>query len=397
MPACRRLAINVFALVSWLCISACEKETAPAPAGDVVAAAAGAGQEDVVGTTLADEFPSSLAFLPDGSIVFTQDNGQEVWRADTTGKIRWRVRRLGEGPGEYRVVQHLVPLPDSQIGVVDELRGRFQVWGANGALQRDTLLQPQTGRRSANVGKVIGHVGGEELLTLRSDDAVARTTDSLGLDTTFVERFVPGHLGRRLAIARIEAVASTGMQSFHQTVYSSAIAVCDSGLLHVEGNSVWLRDKLWRIKQQWSIDAPLETASAVWTDRRLAPMVNDAGRRQAILAFMDKHRSRASRPMTPRIDAVGRLWYRTRANDAGSAPVWRIHEFATVDGSWRVAAQTSPGQLVATLLGLGARHAVQWTTETDSTESALRLVPLPGSLAATATGPFGRCQPDGPR
>lgn len=130
MPACRRLAINVFVLVSWLCISACEKETAPAPAGDVVAAVAGAGQEDVAGTTLADEFPSSLAFLPDGSIVFTQDNGQEVWRADTTGMILWRVRRLGEGPGEYRALQHLVPLPDSQIGVVDELRGRFQVWGA---------------------------------------------------------------------------------------------------------------------------------------------------------------------------------------------------------------------------------------------------------------------------
>ncbi len=307
MPVYQRLSINVIALVSWLCISACEKETAPAPAGDVVVAVAGAWQEDVAGTTLADEFPSSLAFLPDGSIVFTQDNGQEVWRADTTGMILWRVRRLGEGPGEYRALQHLVPLPDSQIGVVDELRGRFQVWGANGAWRRDTLLHPQTGRRSANVGKIIGHVGGEELLTLRADDAVARTTDSLGLDTTFVERFVPGHQRRRLAIARIEAVASAGMQSFYQSVYSSAIAVCDSGLLHVEGNSVWLRDRLWRIKQQWPINPPLEVAKSVWTEDRLALIVRDAGRRQTIVAFMEKHRSKAPSPVTPRIDAAGRL------------------------------------------------------------------------------------------
>ncbi len=129
MPAYQRPAINVIALVSWLCTSACEKGRAAAPAGEVTSASIGIGQDGATGTILADEFPSSLAVLSDGSLVFTQDNGQEVWRADTSGKILWRVRRLGEGPGEYRIVQHLVPLPDSLIGVVDELRGRFQVWG----------------------------------------------------------------------------------------------------------------------------------------------------------------------------------------------------------------------------------------------------------------------------
>ncbi|MBA3919374.1 MAG: hypothetical protein C0516_12405 [Gemmatimonas sp.] len=269
--------------------------------------------------------------------------------------------------------------------------------GGNGTWKRDTLLHAASGLRSANVGRVIGHVGDGELLTLWSDDAVARTTDSLGLDTTFAEGFVPGQQRRRLAIARIEAVASAGMQSFHQTVYSSAIAVCDSGLLHVEGNSVWLRDRLWRIKQQWPINPPLEVAKSVWTEDRLALIVRDAGRRQTIVAFMEKHRSKAPSPVTPRIDAAGRLWYRTfDARRAGSTPVWRMYE-RTAAGPWRLAAESQPGQLPATLLGFGARHAVQWTSETDSTESALRLLPLPGPLAATTAGPFGYCQPDGPR
>ncbi len=274
--------------------------------------------------------------------------------------------------------------------------GAFRCGGGNGNWKRDTLLHAPSGLRSANVGKVIGHVGGRELLTLWSNDAVARTTDSLGLDTAFVEGFVPGQQRRRLAISRIEAVASAGMQSFSQTVYSAAIAVCDSGLLHVEGNTVRLRDSRWRIKQQWAIDAPLETAKSVWNESRIAPVVSDAGRRQTILAFMEKHRSKAPSPVTPRIDAVGRLWYRTRANDADSAPVWRMYE-RRASGSWQLAAESQPGQLPATLLAFGARHAVQWTMETDSTDSVLRLVSLPSPLAATATGPFGHCQPDGPR
>lgn len=346
------------------------------------------------GIAIADDFPGAFAWGRDGSVILTLDNGREVSMVDTSGQFRWRVRRVGQGPGEYGLVGSVVTLPDDQVGVIDILRRRFHVWSANGDWLRDTLLDMPGVRPRGSLTSVVGALTSGQLLAIWSEDAVGRSRDSLGLDTTFVEIFEPARSARRVGIARVQAVASVDGESLYESIYETAIAACDSGILQIDGDTARLRDHLWREKKRWLLSVPqVPVQQAAWTENSLKRHIPNDGDRERVARFFAQHRpSEPRQKQTPKIDASGRLWYHGVGKDPlRPESMWQLMEL-TASGRWELHATAGPNELPVSVLQFGGRYLLHWSMETDSTDGALQLIALPDRLIASSVGLFGHCQ-----
>lgn len=91
--------------------------------------------------------------LADGRIVIG-DGGEVTLKVfEPTGRLTARIGRSGDGPGEFRGINHVALLPGDSLAVWDLAQGRLTVFDANGVAGREARIgASETSRRSDIVG-----------------------------------------------------------------------------------------------------------------------------------------------------------------------------------------------------------------------------------------------------
>lgn len=79
---------------------------------------------------------SAIRPLPDGTVAVGVNGASSVVLFDAGGAQRSTLGRQGEGPGEFRNIQSLVPLPGDSLGVYDSRLLRLTVFPLDGGIPR---------------------------------------------------------------------------------------------------------------------------------------------------------------------------------------------------------------------------------------------------------------------
>lgn len=84
--------------------------------------------------------PSLMSFNRDVLYVFDDALLRLAALEATTGRLLWRVGRLGQGPGEFAGVGSILPTPGGGVGIVDLANRRLTLVSASGAVSASISL-----------------------------------------------------------------------------------------------------------------------------------------------------------------------------------------------------------------------------------------------------------------
>lgn len=88
---------------------------------------------------------SEVAVLNGGTLAVTNSGGTEVLLFSQDGAFLRSIGGPGEGPGEFRTITSVVPIPGDSIGIYDSSYKRLTVFDAEGLLGREVSLREIAG------------------------------------------------------------------------------------------------------------------------------------------------------------------------------------------------------------------------------------------------------------
>lgn len=118
-------------------------EVAPEPETTIGSIPRNGEDEELYGVT-------DIALLADGGIVVAQQTTVSFFDAD--GGFRRSVGREGDGPGDFRRIQRIMPIGPDSVGVWDTGNQRFTVLGLDGGVGSTVQPQPTFGNLIPAVG-----------------------------------------------------------------------------------------------------------------------------------------------------------------------------------------------------------------------------------------------------
>jgi hypothetical protein len=88
------------------------------------------------GSGITFERVAGVALLEDGGVIVADEGASTVSRFGQDGRLRWRVGRAGDGPGEFRLIASIGTGPADSIWAFDFGLRRFTILTASGAIVR---------------------------------------------------------------------------------------------------------------------------------------------------------------------------------------------------------------------------------------------------------------------
>ena len=245
---------------------------------------------------------SDIAVTRDGNLYVADSQVPAIRRFGADGSYLGDVGREGQGPGEYRRLEHLALTPDDDLVVWDHTNARISYFsGADGAFLRSF---------QAPVGSIMGGSGGLHASvrdTVRTRSTMRRGTDERGVPDVQVAWLVWTGEGRFVDSVFAPPRALEGSLSAFRTVTDSKLAP--------DGSLVTGRT------DAYAFHRPLSDGRVLRIEREVAPVPLSGDERRQWEAYREEwetRRGRAAGELPDRkppwstffVDADGRLWVR---------------------------------------------------------------------------------------
>jgi hypothetical protein len=309
--------IAMFALVSVGCTGAEPRSTDAAPGLPQPARRAGPDiPSNTPGlTVLNEDFVDTYMWTEDGGVVYAPDRDRAVVRVDSLGRRRWMLDRVGDGPGEFRSIHSVFPLPHDSIGVWDGIQRRITVIDGNGKPAYTRLLDKWPINADLQIagrlddGRYVGRMHRTPI------DVRKGVTDLTDTAVVLVGAFdVEPQRWLTLLFEPMVLVTDDPKRSVNTVTLDRArpatITVCSRGILVTRDTVTERYDRTLHLVQQRPSFAPRRPRESRDSVAFWFRDVKDARVRSEAIDRMAVHlNTPADIILEPKVDAHGYLWY----------------------------------------------------------------------------------------